>query len=147
MKFQRLFIYLRLLSFLTLGISGLTMFFAFQEDIFSPFLGMNKSKWLDIHMTAAVTTILLVAYHVLLHWTWVENVIFRKATKKPNKQIIGRRRNNSWFMVFFSLSFLTGFLGWMLHDDCTYCLYIHEKSGLILILIFLTHLYKHRKNL
>jgi len=121
------------------------MFFMFQESSLNYFLGMRKAGWMNVHNIAGVFTIILIAYHVAMRWEWIDNVILRKKKMTLTKDMIGRRRNNTWFLVFFSLSFSTGFLSWIMGGDCEYCLEIHDKLGLILVLIFLMHFYKHRK--
>ena len=135
-----------LIAFLVMAISGLIMFFMFQESSLNYFLGMKKAGWMNVHNIAGVFTVILIAYHVALRWEWIENVILRKKKMTLNKEMIGRRRNNTWFLLFFSLTFSTGFLSWIMSGDCEYCLEIHDKLGIVLFLIFLMHFYKHRKS-
>lgn len=123
--------------------TGLTMFIAYQDSAFINVLGMKKNSWLNIHMIAATLTALFIFYHVAMRWEWVEKIILRKGNVKPSKTIIGKRRNNTWLMLFFSLSLSTGFLNYLLEGECPLCEEYHDKIGLILILIFIMHMIKH----
>lgn len=135
-----------LAAFLVMATSGLVMFFIFQESSLNYFLGMKKTGWMNIHNISGIFALILIAYHIAMRWEWIENVILRKKKMQLNNEMIGRRRNNTWFLLFFSLSFSTGFFSWIMGSDCEYCLQIHDKLGIILILIFLMHFYKHRKS-
>lgn len=135
-----------LVAFLVMAISGLVMFFMFQESSLNYFLGMKKAGWMNVHNISGVFAVILIAYHVAIRWVWIENVILRKKKMTLSKEMIGRRRNNTWFLLFFSLTFSTGFLSWIMGGDCEYCLEIHDKLGVVLFLIFLVHFYKHRKS-
>ncbi len=135
-----------LIAFLVMAISGLVMFFIFQESSLNYFLGMKKAGWMNIHNISGIFAVVLIAYHVAMRWVWIEHVILRKKKMQLSKEMIGRRRNNTWFLLFFSLTFATGFLSWIMGGDCEYCLEIHDKLGVVLFLIFLVHFYKHRKS-
>ena len=146
MMSNKTILFTTLIAFLVMAISGLVMFFMFQESSLNYFLGMKKAGWMNVHNIAGVFTVILIAYHVAMRWGWIENIILRKKKIKLSKEMIGRRRNNTWFLLFFSLSFSTGFLSWIMGSDCEYCLEIHDKLGVVLVLIFLVHFYKHRSS-
>lgn len=146
MSSKLIILFSTLIAFLVLSISGLVLFFMFQETSLNYFLGMKKVGWMNVHNIAGVFTVILIAYHVAMRWTWIENIILRKQKMTLSKEVIGRRRNNTWFLLFFSLTLSTGFLSWIMGGDCDYCLDIHDKLGLVLVLIFLMHFYKHRKS-
>lgn len=38
---------------------------------------LSSRSWLEIHNTSANTTLLLVALHFALHWSWVKNTFYR----------------------------------------------------------------------
>lgn len=133
-----------LISFLIMAISGMVMFFFFQESSLNYVMGLKKNGWMNIHNIAAIITVLLVAYHVAMRWEWMENIVLRKKKVTLNRELIGRRRNNTWFLIAFSLSVSTGFFSWIMSGDCIYCLPIHDKAGLVLVLVFMMHIFKHR---
>lgn len=145
MNWNKIILYLTLLSFLLMGSTGLLLFYGFSDDVFNKIWGFNKSKWLDFHMIMAVITILLTSYHVIKRWPWIDKYIFRNGKSNPNKEIISRRRNNTWMMIMFSLTASSGFLAWIASGDCPLCLEFHPYSGITLWLVFLFHLYKHRR--
>lgn len=143
MKSKNLILLLTFLSFLIMAICGLLLFFVYQESAFIEVLGMKKNAWLNIHMIAATSTVILVFYHVALRWEWVENIILRKDKSKQDKVTVGKRRNIMWLLIFFSLSFSTGFLNYILEGECLFCEEYHSWIGLVLVLIFIMHMIKH----
>jgi hypothetical protein len=52
------------------GIINLFMMLLETEDS-NKFLGVNPSFWLMTHVIFAVTTVLLVVFHLLLHKDWI----------------------------------------------------------------------------
>ena len=143
MQNKNLILFFTFFSFLVLASTGLLMFITYQDSSYIEVLGMKKNSWLNIHMVAAAITAVFIFYHVAMRWTWIENIILRKDKAKPDKVTIGRRRNITWLLLFFSLSFSTGFLNFLLEGECLLCEEYHDKIGLVLILILLTHLIKH----
>jgi cytochrome b subunit of formate dehydrogenase len=144
MKTKKLLLFVTFISFIILGISGLIMFFAFEEDVFLKVLGFNKKEWLDYHLVAAVLTVILVFYHVASRWSWVEKYILESKGAKLSKEINKRRFSNGAMMLVFGLSVASGFLSWILSGECSVCLQIHEFNGLLLWLVFGYHIYIHR---
>lgn len=126
-----------------MAMSGIVLFVKFQEISTGSLLGLKKIFWLDFHISTAVITSFLILIHMAQRWDWIENIIFRKEKIRATKAIIGKRRNNTWFIIVFFLSFITGVTNWMLDGDCTLCNLVHDKLGLLLILIFGIHLFKH----
>ncbi len=141
---KKFFLLVNLISFLILGGSGLVMFFAFQDSVFHKTLGMNQQEWLSIHTMFASVTVVSIFYHVAERWHWVEQVILRKSKAPVTSEIKSKRRINTWLIIIFSLTATTGFINWILDGDCEACVYIHNKFGLVLWLVILVHLYKHR---
>jgi hypothetical protein len=139
-------IIITLAFFVLMASSGLILYFGFQESSFVLFWGLSKTIWQNIHIFFAVSTLSLIVYHIGVRWNWVEQIIFRKTKEIVSKEIIRKRWNNTWFFIVLSLSVSTGFLSWLLHEECSVCTDYHGKIGFVLILVFLTHLYKHRKS-
>jgi len=144
MKIKKLLLFVTLFGFIFLGISGLILFFAFDEDVFQKVLGFNKKEWLDKHLITAVTMVILVFYHVGTRWSWVEKYLLESKGVKLSKEINKRRLSNSSMMLVFGLSVATGFLSWILSGECSVCLQIHKFNGLLLWLVFSYHIFLHR---
>lgn len=147
MNWNKTLLFVTFFSFLFMGSTGLLMFFSFSGDVFSKTWGLNKNQWLDIHMIFAILTFLLVSYHVATKWEWIEKYILRQVKSKPNREIISRRRNNTWMMILFTFTASSGLLSWLAGNDCPQCLKIHPYLGMGLWLVFLFHVYKHREYL
>jgi len=144
MKSKNIILFLNLISFLILASSGLLLYFYFTDSVYVKIFGRAKDWWLNVHSITAVIMILLVFHHLGERWFWVEQIILRKSNKTPTERTIGKRRNNSWFFIILSISFVTGFISWILDNECEFCAIIHKNSGIIMIFIFLGHLIKHR---
>jgi len=147
MNINKSILWLTLVSFLLLGTSGLILFFSFEEDVFRKILGFNKSKWIDIHMMIAVLNVLLIAYHVGSRWRWVEKYMLAFGQQKTDQIIKQKQISNALMMLVFTISLLSGFLGWILSGECDFCLVIHKYTGLVFLLSFLYHLFIHRRGL
>jgi len=143
MNTKNLVLLLTFISFLMMASVGALMYFSFQDFSYHQVLGLNKNTWLNIHMMAAAITSIFIFYHVALRWDWIENIIFRKSKSKPSRAIIRKRRINSLMMFIFSLSFLTGFLNFLLEGECLICEEYHGLIGLIFIFIFILHMINH----
>jgi hypothetical protein len=128
-----------------LGISGASLFFAFEEDVFKNILGFNKSQWLDFHMITAIVTVLLVSYHIGSKWAWIEKYILDYDKNPATKTIKIKQLSNFSFLVVFILSLSTGFLSWIMSGECPICLDIHQILGLFMWLAFLFHIFIHWK--
>ncbi len=144
MKIERLLLFATLFGFILLGISGLILFFAFNEDVFLKVLGLNKKQWIDKHLIAAVSMVILISYHVGSRWNWVEKYLLESKGVKWSKEINKRRLSNAAMMLVFGLSMASGFLSWILSGECSVCLQIHEFNGLLLWLVFVYHIFIHR---
>jgi len=60
------------LLFMFQVISGFVMWFGLPKKSGGElFLGLNRTGWLDIHNVVSVLMILVILYHVLIHWKWI----------------------------------------------------------------------------
>lgn len=145
MDLKKVILFITLFSFFILGISGLLLFFSFNEDVFRKVLGLNKSDWLSFHMIFAVINVILISYHVGSRWRWVEKYILDFNRNRANSAIKKRQISNFLMMMIFSLSLMSGFLAWILSGECNICLIVHKYTGFALWLAFLYHLILHRR--
>jgi len=138
-----------LLSGIVTALTGLTIMLHYHMGnhggiiITERFLGIDYTSWSWIHKTSTIVMSLLATYHILLHWNWYKNVFHKKLVTK-NRQVL--------FLSFiFSISFLTGFIPWLLQvSDITdfnrrFLLEIHDKTGRVLIIFLILHLRKRLK--
>lgn len=44
--------------------------------------GMNRHAWGDIHFWIAVSFLVLIVVHLVLHWSWIKSMLFSQS-KKP----------------------------------------------------------------
>jgi hypothetical protein len=38
------------------------------------FLGLTRHDWIDVHNISSLIFVILVAYHLILHWNWIKNL-------------------------------------------------------------------------
>jgi len=126
--------------------SGLTIMIRYHMghsgmiNVTDEFWGFDYSVWSGIHKTVTIALTLLMAYHVLLHWKWYKNVVLKKLMTK-NKQVI-------LLSFIFICTCLTGFIPWILPsgEDTELTrrglLEIHDKMGIVLIVLLVLHVRK-----
>ena len=88
---------LMLLSFAVMSFSGSVLqmrrvFFANR----SPFMGMSRHVWSDIHLWSAIVVIVLLVLHLILHWKAVDGW-FKKSV--PNRKLR--------YFIYFLLAIVT----------------------------------------
>jgi hypothetical protein len=74
---------LMLVSFAAMSFSGFVLqmrrvFFANR----SPFMGMSRHTWSDIHLWSAIVVLVLLVLHLVLHWKAVAG-FFKKSIASP----------------------------------------------------------------
>jgi len=138
-----------LLSGITTTFSGLTIMLHYHMghhgaiSTTDTFWGLHYFDWSGIHKTSSIVLTLLMAYHILLHWKWYKNVLFKKLFSK-NRQVL-------LLSIIFIVAFLTGFSPWILqlrvgtNSIRTSLLEIHDKIGIVLIVFLVLHVSKRFK--
>ena len=138
-----------LLSGITTAFSGLTIMLHYHMghhgaiSITDTFWGLHYLDWSGIHKTSTIVLSLLMAYHVLLHWKWYKNVVL--------KNLIANNRQVLLLSFIFIVSFLTGFIPWILQLGVgtdtirRSILEIHDKLGIVLIVFLVLHIRKRFK--
>ena len=108
-------------------------------------LGLNRYGWLLLHKITAVISIIGLSAHLFLHVGWLKAVLLKKLYKKS-------RRNTKitlWLLISAVATALTGIISWLLAPAMVYARHsiieIHDKIGIILIIIFVLHIVNHWK--
>lgn len=99
-------------------------------------LSLAKNIWLTVHKTATVFSVLLITIHLIQHASWFKKVLSGKL-KSKNKEM------NLTLLALFLFAMITGVSSWLLVSDekASYALLgVHNKFGLLLIILFLIHL-------
>jgi hypothetical protein len=139
----RFYIYaIALLPFILLLTTGLVMLYyhtgAPEESLFC---GYDGHFWLLFHKIIAVITIPFILLHLFVKTDWVKNFFSLK--------VKGRfKAANIFLFIVFSLCLLTAFGSWLIFDDQVISGMlggIHNKLGLLLILLFVIHIWNYRK--
>ncbi len=76
---------LAFVAFLVVAKTGLIMFFFLPDGVqrggYQEFWGISKRTYVDIHNWAGIILIILVIFHLILHWQWIVSTVknlFRK---------------------------------------------------------------------
>jgi len=137
------------ISGVTTAFSGLTIMLHYHMghpgaiSTTSTCLGLEYYDWSVIHKVSTIVLSLLMTYHILLHWKWYKNLFLKNLIVK-NKQVV-------LLSVIFITAFLTGFIPWILQlgegTDFTRrsILEIHDKIGIVLIVLLVLHVRKRFK--
>lgn len=105
--------------------------------------GFNYTDWSTIHKYVIVFFSLLMIYHTYVHWKWYKGVF--------TKHLIGKNRQVIILSALFLLVAVTGLVPWVIDlsggKSTLRMLFIeiHDKITLILIVMFILHIYKRRK--
>jgi len=131
---------------IAIAFSGLTIMIRYHMDhsgvisTTDEFWGIDYFAWSGIHKSFTIALTLLMAYHFLLHWKWYKNVVLKKLMTK-NKLVI-------LLSAIFISTCLTGFIPWLLPsgEDTEITrrglLEIHDKMGIVLIILLVLHVSK-----
>lgn len=136
-----------LLPFIILAFSGLLIQHSYHLEHMADttvVLGMNRYGWLLLHKITAVISVAGVSVHVFLHINWLKAVFLKKLYKNPNRKI----KITLWLLILSVFTALTGLYPWLLaptahirHDFIE----IHDKTGIILSILFIMHIVNHWK--
>lgn len=137
---------LLLLMGLVVTVSGLVMQVEYHMGrlpIAQSVWGMEHGQWSGVHKFSAVVFMLLVAYHVWVHWKWYE-VVFSKGLFRKNSQILV-------FSLLMALVSLLGLVPWLVdllggnqvaRDTL---IEIHDKLAIVFAIYIILHLFKRMK--
>lgn len=107
----------------------------------SMIMGQDAHFWFPFHRVTAVITTLLILLHLFVKTDWVKNLFLFK--------LKGRfKAANIILFVVFLLCSLTALNSWLIFDgtDIAENLRgIHNKLGLLLIIMFAIHIWNYRK--
>jgi len=71
--------FLAAICFLVLAKTGFIMSFFFEQGIkqggYQEFFGITKRAYSEIHNWAGIIFFILILLHVILHWSWIANMI------------------------------------------------------------------------
>lgn len=109
----------------------------------SLFWGQDGNFWLSFHKLMAVITTFLISLHLLVKTNWLKN-FFKFKVK-------GRFKfSNTFLFIVFLLCMLTAFSSWLIFGDSDISGLlrgIHNKIGLLLIVLFGIHIWNYRKQI
>jgi len=105
--------------------------------------GFNYSVWSNIHKTVSILFLLLVIYHICIHWRWYKG-IFKKYLIVKNSQVI-------ILSILFIFVAATGLIPWFIDllgiSSAFRILFIeiHDKLALVLVIYLILHVLKRSK--
>lgn len=144
MKTNNLILLSGFLLFTIVIITGLVLLFRFDHHRGGVFLFLNKHVWSVLHNWCSVGCMVPVSTHLVLKRKWISRNILSGKAKITDRSLILRRRNDIWLFVLFILCALTGLVPWILDVRCHACHVLHDKFGIVLIVIIAFHLFRHR---
>jgi hypothetical protein len=109
----------------------------------SVFIGLNGYDWLSIHKAICVIVTPLILLHLFVKTDWVKRLFVFEVKGKFKKS------NILIFVVFF-LCLLTAVGSWLIFNDTDIASNlrgIHNKFGLLLIVMFGIHVWNYRKQI
>ncbi len=134
--------------FILLAISGLLIqinYHAGEMTDTAVVLGLNRYEWLLLHKITAVISIIGLSIHLFLHMSWLKTVLLKKSYKKPNRNT----KITMWLLILAVATALTGIIPWLLAPATSHARHsvidIHDKIGIILIILFVLHIINHLK--
>ncbi len=139
----RYYIYaIALLPVLLLLGSGIVMLnYHTGAPVESAVLGFDGHAWILFHRVVAVSSSVLILLHLTIKTDWLKR-LFTFNIKGKFKV------SNILIFVFFMASLLTAFLSWLVFpesDVAGLLRGIHNKLGLILIVLFVLHFFNYIK--
>jgi hypothetical protein len=104
-------------------------------------LGIDGNFWLKAHIVSAIISLVMLAIHLSLHISWFK------------KLFSGKQKNKYWvrnliLVIIFSLVTMTSLVPWLImgeSDASSLMLGLHNKLGLLLIVILGIHLLSYFK--
>lgn len=131
-----------LLPFFLLLVSGLILLkYHTGESLEETVMGQNGHFWYLIHKITSVVSLIFIILHLFVKTDWVKR-FFSLKLKGAFKSA------NSILFVVFILCSSTGLLAWLVFQGTTTAktlVGIHNKLGLLLISLFVIHLWNYRK--
>ena len=104
-----------------------------------PFMGMSFMTYTILHIVLAVSMMLLIAYHLYLHFNWKNWIEKLRQTPKKQTRVLA---------VLAGLVLLTGvasLVDFMIHLQHTPLGGLHGKIGFIFMIIAIGHTLKRKK--
>lgn len=141
----RFYIYaIALMPMIALIASGLVMLkYHTGSPAESLIWGLDGHFWHSFHQVTAIITTILIILHLFVKTNWVNNLLRFK--------IKGRfKLSNTILFVVFTLCVLTAYGSWLIFADpkiSDLLLGIHNKIGLLLIVMFGIHIWNYRKQI
>lgn len=109
----------------------------------SVFMGFNGYDWLSIHKAIGVITSPLILLHLFVKTDWVKRLFMF--------EVKGRFKiSNLLIFIVFFLCLLTAIGSWLIFDGTDVASNlrgIHNKFGLLLIVMFGIHIWNYRKQI
>ena len=107
----------------------------------STFMGCDAHFWFPFHKLTAVISTLLILLHLFVKTDWVRNLFLFKPKG-------GFKTSNIILFIVFLFCSLSALSSWLIFDgdDMAELLKgVHNKLGLLLIVMFVIHLWNYRK--
>ncbi|PKQ64500.1 hypothetical protein BZG02_06750 [Labilibaculum filiforme] len=107
----------------------------------STVMGWNAHYWFSFHKLTAVLSILLILLHLFVKTDWVKNLLLSKLKARF-------KASNIILFIVFIICSLTALCSWLIFDGANIAELlrgIHNKLGLLLIVMFVIHLWNYRK--
>jgi magnesium-transporting ATPase (P-type) len=106
-------------------------------------LGLRYNSWTVLHKYVIFFFLLLMLYHVSIHWKWYKGVVSRN--------LIGKNKQVAILTVLFLLVVLTGLVPWFIDlsgssmEIRLLFIELHDKLSLFLIIFIILHIVKRTK--
>ncbi|WP_066631593.1 DUF4405 domain-containing protein [Labilibacter marinus] len=130
------------IPFLLLLISGIVMLkYHAGAPYESTAMGLSGYVWTNVHKALTIIALPLVVLHLVLHANWLKK-LFTFKLKNKNKGI------NISLFIFFVLCVVTSLLGWLVFPDSDIAgllLGLHNKLGIVLVVLFVVHVLIYTK--
>lgn len=141
----RFYIYIiALLPMLVLLGTGLIMLnYHTGAPVESLFWGQDGHFWISFHQIIALITTFFISLHLIVKTNWLKNLLKFK--------VKGRFKfSNTFLFIVFLLCMLTAFSSWLIFGDSDISGLlrgIHNKIGLLLIVLIGIHIWNYRKQI
>jgi len=131
-----------LLPFVLLLVTGAFMLIYHTGKPYeSKAMGLDGHDWLMFHQIMSVIVIPMIILHLTIKTDWLKRLFCF--------QLKGKFKvSNLLIFVFFMLSFLSSFFSWLIIQDpdiANLLRGIHNKLGMVLLILFVIHLVHYSK--
>ena len=136
---------LSLVPVVVLAFSGLLMQLVYhmgRHPLSYLFWGLDKTEWSWVHKICATICLLLIAYHLYLHWNWLKTAVSKRRSNSGKRM----KRNSLWLSIIFLLAAISSAISWLIIIDrhlARHVIEIHDKLGILLAILIIVHFIQH----